>query len=315
MHQNFSPYYDENSRLKLGEWRDLVPKNGDIKVDKLLDMIVEKYKIPSKICEDLTFMYYKYQISPRAKNLIKKKHYIKRSSAMLLSNRKTSVVIDEANKQLQERPLNLSDIHIRVYIPKGRVVERDINCGSEFMLNVVDEIGESIRKAYSFLPQDHPVHLFMDNAGGHGKKEIKEEYVRKLKDKYNVIVVWQVPHSPESNMLDLGVWMGLQLKVEAYHRLKVMSKDILADSVETCFREAINSGMLAKVHERWQLVLELIKNGNRTNNLVERHRGLKRKLLDDLPTLPNSDDEGVINEQLGEKDITDADLFRSEDEE
>ena len=115
-------------------------------------------------------------------------------------------------------------------------------------------------------------------------------------------------------MLDLGVWMGLQSKVEAYHRLKVMNKDVLAESVEFCFKEAVTSGMLSKVHERWKLVLQLIKKGKGTNDLVEKHRGLKRKLLDDLPVLPNSDDKEVIEEILAEKEITDYDLFGSEDE-
>ena len=137
-------------------------------------------------------MYYKYEISPRAQNLKKKKHYIKRDSNLLLAGRQTTDLVNESNKELQSRPIRLDDIHLRVYIPKGRVVEKDINCGSEFMLSVVDEIGESVRKAYSFLPQDHTIHLFMDNAGGHGKSEVKDQYVKKLKDIYNIEVVWQV---------------------------------------------------------------------------------------------------------------------------
>ena len=284
-------------------------------VDNLLDQIISKYKISQETSHDLTFMYHKYMISPRAKNIIKKKHYIRRGAGMLLGNRSTTDVIDETTKQLSTRPLSLNDIHLRVYVPKERIIEKDVNCGSEFMIGVVDEIGTNIRKAYSFLLQDQPIHLFMDNAGGHGKKEIKDKYVKILKEKYNAIVVWQVPHSPESNMLDLGVWMGLQSKVEAFHRLKVMHKDVLAESVERCFEDAITSGMLSKVHERWKLVLELIKAGRGTNDLVEKHRGLKRKLLDDLPTLPTSDDEDVINEILAVEDITDADLFGSEDDE
>lgn len=71
------------------------------------------------------------------------------------------------------------------------------------MIDVVHEIGSSIQKGYSFIPHSTPVILFMDNAGGHGKKHIKEEYVKKLKDEYNVEVEWQVPNSPETNMLDL----------------------------------------------------------------------------------------------------------------
>ena len=91
----------------------------------------------------------------------------------------------------------------------------------------------------------------MDNAGGHGKKEIKEEYVKKLKEKYNVEVEWQIPNSPETNMLDLGTWFALQSKVEMNHRNKVMNKDVLATTVEKCWNDVdMNKDILKKVHMR-----------------------------------------------------------------
>ena len=74
--------------------------------------------------------------------------------------------------------------------------------------------------------------LFMDNASGHSKKDIKEQYVKILKDKYNVEVEWQIPNSPDTNMLDLGMWLCLQSKVEVQHKRKVMNKDVLAHTVE-----------------------------------------------------------------------------------
>ena len=60
-----------------------------------------------------------------------------------------------------------------------------------------------------FVPPANVVYLFMDNADRHGKKHVKDDYVSILKDEYNVEVVWQVPHSPETNLLDLGVWMSI----------------------------------------------------------------------------------------------------------
>lgn len=71
----------------------------------------------------------------------------------------------------------------------------------------------------------------MDNDIGYEKTDINKQYVRKLKDKYNIVVEWQIPHLPDSNVLGLRVKMGLQSKFEAYHRLKVMNKDVLAESV------------------------------------------------------------------------------------
>ena len=64
---------------------------------------------------------------------------------------------------------------------------------------------------------DIPIYLYMDNAGGHGKKHVVEKYVATLKDDYNVIIRHQRPRSPATNMLDLGVWMALQNVVEKLH--------------------------------------------------------------------------------------------------
>ena len=236
-HQNISPFYELNNCLKLGDWRKLVPADEKIKVSRLLQSIVQEYQIESQISNDLVFTYNDYQISPRAKKIEKKVKYIKRSSKCLVTD---SLIHFPSNTnsgdRLDTRNLSVLDLTLCVLLPKNRMVQRDVNCGSSFMISTVDEIGKSIRNAYSFLPQHHPIHLFMDNAGGHGKKEIKEKYhVEKLKRDYNVIVVWQIPHSPETNMLDLGVWMGLQSEVEKYHRKRVMHRDVLARSVEVLF--------------------------------------------------------------------------------
>lgn len=91
----------------------------------------------------------------------------------------------------------------------------------------------------------------MDNAGGHGKKNIKEQYVKILKEMYNVEVKWQIPNSPEMNMLDLGTRLCLQSKVEVKHKQKVMNKDVLAHTVDKCWNDVdMNEEVLVhKIHE------------------------------------------------------------------
>ena len=158
------------------------------------------------------------------------------------------------------------------------------------MMDVIDEIGSSIREAYSWVDLDTPIYLFVDNAGGHGKTVVKEVYVNILKDKYNVLVEWQVPNSPETNMLDLGTFCALQSKVERLHKKLVMVPDVLADMVYRAFQQ-ISSNVLCKVATRWELVLDLIVKGKGGNELVEKCHGLKAKMGDDLE-LPSSDDEG-----------------------
>ena len=216
---------------------------------------------------------------------------------------------DGSSKSIVNRPIAIDDLELKVEIPEQREVVKDVNCNSRFMIDTVDEIGESIRSAYSFLPDGHPIYLFMDNAGGHGTKEVKEQYVEKLRKEYNVIIEWQVPHSPETNMLDLGVWMSLQSKVEIEHRRKVMHRDVLAASVEKAFwGRTLDKSILHRVHERWKLVLDLIIAGKGTNNLVESHRGLKVK-LHDLPKVPDSDDDMVVDDMLRQVENEEAELI------
>lgn len=57
----------------------------------------------------------------------------------------------------------------------------------------------------------------MDNTGGHDTGDVIKEYITILKDKHNVIVVFQVPRSPYTNLLDLGVWCSLESEVEKTH--------------------------------------------------------------------------------------------------
>ena len=84
------------------------------------------------------------------------------------------------------------------------------------MMLTIREIGTHICSKIVFA-KDHPVYLFMDNAGGHGKTEIKKEYERILQEEYNVIIKWQCLNSPETNLLDLGIWWSIKSVVETVH--------------------------------------------------------------------------------------------------
>ena len=89
-------------------------------------------------------------------------------------------------------------------------------------------------------------------------------------------------------MLDLGVWVALQSKVETIHRGKVMHSDELSSSVKEAF-SFVTPDVLTSVHNRWKLVLDLIISSKGTNEVVEAHRGhLNQSLLEakDLPMIP-----------------------------
>ena len=140
--QNFSTYFEKNNRLKLEEWKQLVPENGQITVSDLIDKIKYKYKVPPRIAKDLVFLYKTHSISPRAKKLLTTKCKIVRSNEMLLhSNRKLKKPAQGNNQLLVERRVTLNDLILRVHVPKKREVVADVNCDSQFMIDTVHEIG------------------------------------------------------------------------------------------------------------------------------------------------------------------------------
>ena len=156
-------------------------------------------------------------------------------------DRNSNQVIDSINIRTKEggplRKICLDDLTLHVRVERGTKVETDVNCDTTFMLDSIDEIGSSIREKMKWVPKTDPIHLFIDNAGGHGTNEGKDKYEKILKDKFNIILTWQVPNSPETNMLDLGAWMTIQSVVEELHRQRLMNEDALADTVMQAFDE------------------------------------------------------------------------------
>ena len=147
------------------------------------------------------------------------------------------------------------------------------------MLETIDKIGTAIRSKMKWVPKTDPIHLFIDNTGGHGTNDGKDKYEAILKDKYNTILEWQVPNSPETNMLDLGAWMTIQSMVEELHQQQLMNKDALADAVMQAFVEFDERIKLAVIAACWELILDLILEDNSGNDLIEMKRGMLMKML------------------------------------
>ena len=243
--QNFTSNYIINHKLKHHEWRKLYPKDTEISVYDLLTIIKETYNLDDDVGDDLVLVYYSRKMQ---KGEIKPK-FVKISpkddNGPVLKNRK--IRYEKSDGTIGRWNLKLNDLILKVNPQVGSIQEKDLTCDSKFMMEHIHEIGKSIRQAHSFLLENTPIYLFMDNAGGHGKTEIKKEYEKILKENYNVLIEWQVPQSLETNMLDLGVWVAIQHQVEAFHRLLVLQKDQLAKSVNRAFL-TISPKILEKVH-------------------------------------------------------------------
>ena len=165
------------------------------------------------------------------------------------------------NEHGERRALTMNDLTLHRNISPGTQLRRDTTCNSRYMLDNIHTIGKSIRKAYHWTRVDTtPIYLILDNAGGHGTTKAKQDYENILKKDYNIILDWQVPNSPETNLLDLGVWMAVQSQVEEIHRVLVMQHDVLSKSVETAF-EKVESSALENIYQRWIKNLEKSRGG------------------------------------------------------
>ncbi len=79
-------------------------------------------------------------------------------------------------------------VHMRV----GDEVDEDTSCDSAFMLECMPRVGAALCEQFHWVPPNETVYLCMDNAGGHGTNDAKQQYINLLKA-FNVEVIWQVP--------------------------------------------------------------------------------------------------------------------------
>ena len=111
----------------------------------------------------------------------------------------------ESDSNLPSRTVIISDINVCVWNQIGDEVEEDTNCDSSYMIPAMDHVGKAIRKAYHWVPIEQKCYLVMDNVGGHGTDVAIKEYRDNLEVKYNIEIIFQIPRSPYTNVLDLGV--------------------------------------------------------------------------------------------------------------
>ena len=316
-HQNFVEEHILNDDIKKGEWKDLLVDPGNISVSEALDLIGAHYGMDDGTTDSLCFTYYSWKwVNKRKPRHQSSSHDNKKRKTKTKSSpppvqikpniSSASVVEDEpavrvkqkvpiriqrdefyifkdkyvTNQNMEKISLTMADLLLHVRVEKGTMVEKDCSCDSDFMIEHIHEIGKKIRKSYeNVITSDKPIVLIMDNAGGHGRNDVKKEYEKILRLDYNVHVHWQVANSPETNLLDLGAWMALQSIVEKKHRLLVLNKDVLAKTVETAF-PCLDDAVLTRIHERWIKVLDLIITDKGNNDMVEQDRGLKKNPME-----------------------------------
>ena len=173
--------------------------------------------------------------------------------------------------------MSLDQLFLGVWYKEGDVTTEDINCGSDYMLAVMPKVDKAIREAFFWVPLDDYVYLVLDSAGGHGTKEAIAKYKADLFLEYKIILVHQVPQSPDTNVLDLGIWMSLQSAVAKMHRLQRGDKEALDCTVRQVWSEVTNEQAFTKVFDRLVKNYDIIRRCGGDNELVEEFRGKKGK--------------------------------------
>ena len=263
--QNISDYYEVNHALKRCEWlENFQPysRYKELMVLDALETIRDVYELDRD--KEFVFSYKHYSSTGKTFKWIR----LRADDGYLVKGKSIRT------KKGILRDLKFTDLILHRNICRGDTLIRDVTCDSTYMLSHIYNIGKAIRSSYHWVDEKDPIYLIIDNAGGHGTNEAKATYVKTLKEKFNIDIRWQVPNSPELNMLDLGVWVAVQSEVESIHRSKVMKNDVLAKSIDEGF-EKVNVTALDRIHSRWIKVLDLIIKGKGDNDLVEKYRGSK----------------------------------------
>ena len=93
------------------------------------------------------------------------------------------------------------------------------------------------------------------------------------------MILWQVPRSPYTNILDFRYWMSLQSVVEREHYGKRCTTSSLVRSVERVWNTDDDGSTLLKIFSRLKIVLCNILGNNGSNDNVESDRGKKFEKL------------------------------------
>ena len=271
--QNFSPDVKVNEAIKSGtDWHDLYVE--DITAGDLCDAIAEFYGLSEFVTDRLELLFPNYNEDGQRKKNQGKNYVIKRDEVLSSLERYTPT------SNGQKVKVELSDVEIGVRYQKNDKITKDVSCDSKWMLETMDGVGKAIREAYHWVKwnprnvqQSNTIYLVMDNAGGHGTDEAVQQYSKDLKNNYKIEIVHQVPRSPETNVLDLGIWMSLQSAVEKEHRGQKCDANALDGTVMRVWENVASEDAFRNVFGKLPVIYHNIKTSGGGNNTVETNRG------------------------------------------
>ena len=291
-HTRFSVDVLVNEHIRSRGWLELLAQG--MKVGELLEEIATSYDLDEYVAERLELVYDTYTRAGR-KQIQSFDEDVFLTQLGVRTNEKGEQVTIDLTK----------DVRLEVLARPGDEVEEDCSCDSTYMLDVMPHVAIALREAFHWVSATETIYLVMDNAGGHGTNESIVEYTNILSQR-NIQIIWQIPRSPETNMLDLGVWMSVQSAVIKAHRNRRCHPDALAKSITEAWEHGLSTKAFDNVFGRLKVVLRCILDDNGGNTLVESKRG---KLFQDA-TIPNDFDvetATMAHQPLEIVDISDED--------
>ena len=105
------------------------------------------------------------------------------------------------------------------------------------------------------------------SAGSNGTDKAIAIYTAELVN-MKVKLVHQIPQSPDTNVLDPGIWMSTQSAVEKKQRLRRGDKDALHASVMHVWDEVTNEYTFKKVFGRLKKNYKIIEKSGVGNDLM-----------------------------------------------
>ena len=295
-HTSFTDDAIANAMIRNGEWRILFSPIEHILAIDLISHVCEHYALDEAIGD---------RMEAFVTTFIGANGNTKEVVLALNSNIFDTHIRTDADKDLPDIPIQINDIKLRVRHLPGDVFERDCSCDSTYMATAMRRVGICMREKYHWVSQDVMLYLVLDNAGGHGTNECVDAYVAMLKEEYNIMCIHQVPRSPFTNVLDLGVWAALQSEVERRHFLKRSDTNALVRTVNDVWREGNMNRVITNVFDRIKRVLNLINEGEGGNDYVETKRGVKfenMKFDYNLNTEHMSNNTGVTEFMIEDED-------------
>ena len=207
-------------------------------MNDLCEIITDVYDLTKHTSDRLEFHYVSH-----SNGAVRKQTNVPLKGEDLLTGRKAM------NVRGEKTDVGIKDLKLGIRYQVGDEVMADVTCDSDYMLRIMPKVEKAVRDAHFWVDKNDPIYLVLDSAGGHGTGEAIAKYKADLESDFNIIVVHQIPQSPDTNALDLGIWMSLQSAVEKKHRLRRGDMEALHESVIKVWDEVASEEAFVKVFD------------------------------------------------------------------